>query len=173
MAGNCTRIVAEHIIATISPPITSASYILDNACGPGTVSEQIKHLHPDAKVMATDLNEGMIKEVEKQIRVKGWTNMQTGLSDIKSLHNMPDATFTHAITNFGMCASGNSESGLKAFKELFRVLQVGGVAVVTTWAGICLPFISQCLSNANSSTITLRPCLAGHLHRSSECNSTE
>ena len=55
MTGNCTRLVAAHMIATVSPPITSSSYILDNACGPGIVSEQVKLVHPDAKIIATDL----------------------------------------------------------------------------------------------------------------------
>src|SRR5688572_8729460 len=54
MSGGCTRIVAAEMISSVSPPIDSSSYILDNACGPGIITEQVKLLHPDAKIMATD-----------------------------------------------------------------------------------------------------------------------
>lgn len=135
MSGNCTRLIAAQTISTIFPPITSSSYILDNACGPGIVSEQVKLLHPNAKIMATDLAPSMIEQIRQRIETEGWTNMQTDILDIRSLSSLPDNTFTHVITNLGLPVPDDPDSGLKAAREMFRVLQPGGVAVVSTWAG--------------------------------------
>ncbi|MCJ1401713.1 hypothetical protein MMC11_004930 [Xylographa trunciseda] len=81
MSGNSTRFIPAHIVSTISPPITSSSYVLDNACGPGIVSEQIKLRHPDARIMATDLSPAMIEETERRIEAESWSNMRTGILD--------------------------------------------------------------------------------------------
>jgi ubiquinone/menaquinone biosynthesis C-methylase UbiE len=135
MAGNCTSLIAAQMVSTISPPLTSSSYILDNACGPGIVSEQVKHLHPNAKIMATDLSPAMIEKVQLRIKSKGWSNMQTDTLDIRSLSRLPGNTFTHVFTNLGFPVPGDPDSGLGAAREMFRVLQPGGVAIISTWAG--------------------------------------
>ncbi|MCJ1431855.1 hypothetical protein MMC27_001210 [Xylographa pallens] len=134
MSGNCTRLVAAHIVSTISPPITSSSYILDSACGTGIVSEQIKIQHPNARIMATDLSPAMIEETQRRIETEGWTNMQTDILDVRSLSTLPDSTFTHVIINMGLLAPGDPESGTKVTREVFRVLKPGGVAVLSIWA---------------------------------------
>jgi ubiquinone/menaquinone biosynthesis C-methylase UbiE len=69
MSGNCTRLLAAQMVANINPPITRSSYILDNACGPGIVSKQIKLLHPHAKILAADKAPGMVNEVQKAIKI--------------------------------------------------------------------------------------------------------
>jgi ubiquinone/menaquinone biosynthesis C-methylase UbiE len=79
MRGNCTRLVASQMVSSVSPPINSTSYILDNACGPGIMSEKIKLLHPDVKIMATDISPVMIEEMQKRTTSEGWTNIQTGV----------------------------------------------------------------------------------------------
>lgn len=135
MSGNCTRIVASQMLHNLNPPIDSSSYILDNACGPGIVSEQIKLVYPDAKIMATDLSSSMIEEAQNTIEKEGWNNMEIGLEDVRDLKGLKDDTFTHAFTNLGMPVPGDDESGVKITSALFRVLKVGGVALVSTWAG--------------------------------------
>ncbi|KAI9820044.1 MAG: hypothetical protein M1827_006615 [Pycnora praestabilis] len=135
MTGDCTRLVAEQMIFNLTPPITSSSYILDNACGPGIVSEAIKHLHPNAKIMATDLSATMIEEVQKRIEAEGWRDMQTAIQDVRCLSSVSNETFTHAFLNFGILASGDEDDSAKAVGEIFRVLKVGGVALISSWAG--------------------------------------
>lgn len=132
------------MLSTISPPIAPSSYILDNACGPGIVSEQIKLLHPDARIIATDLAPAMIEEVQRKIKAEGWSDVQTDVLDVRDLSSLPDETFTHVFTNLGLPVPGDPESGLKAAKEAFRVLRLGGVALFSTWAGgFLLSYLKQ------------------------------
>ena len=135
MSGNCTRFLAAQLISGIIPPITNTPYILDNACGPGIVSEQIKLLHPDAKILAADIAPGMIDEVKHAITKRRWSNMSTALVDIRNLSTLEEGMFSHVIMNLGMPIPGDLASGPKIVKEMFRVLKIGGVAVVSTWAG--------------------------------------
>ncbi len=135
MSGNCTRLLAAQIIQDVKPPITGSSYILDNACGPGIVSEQIKLLYPDAKILATDLAPGMIDEVQNAIKTNGWSEMKTEMLDVRDLATLKDEIFTHVITNLGMPVPDDINSSPKIVSEMFRVLKRGGVAVMSTWAG--------------------------------------
>lgn len=135
MSGNCTRIVASQMLQNLSAPITPSSYILDNACGPGIVSEQIKIAYPDAKILATDWSPDMVKETQNRIMKEGWNNMKTGIEDVRSLKGLQDGIFSHAFTNLGMPVPGDDDSGAKITSSLFRVLKMGGVALVSTWAG--------------------------------------
>jgi ubiquinone/menaquinone biosynthesis C-methylase UbiE len=123
------------MVASINPPITNSSYILDNACGPGIVSEQIKLLHPEANIMATDLSPAMIEEVKDLIKTENWSNMATDTLDVRDRSNIKDNTFSHVFTNLGLPVPGDQDSGAKVTKEIYRVLQRNGVAMVSTWAG--------------------------------------
>ena len=137
MTGNCTRLIATEIISTISPPITTTSYILDSACGTGIVSEQIKLQHPSAKIMATDLAPKMIEGLQQRIKAEGWSNMQTATLDSRALTSqLPADSFTHVISNLGLPVPGDAGSGLAIAREIFRLLQPGGVTVLSTWAGL-------------------------------------
>ncbi|KAE9367870.1 S-adenosyl-L-methionine-dependent methyltransferase, partial [Stipitochalara longipes BDJ] len=151
MSGNCTRLLAAQLISDISPPITPTSYILDNACGPGIVSEQIKLLHPDARILAADVAPGMINEVKHAVATNGWSNMSTEILDIRDLKTLEDGTFSHVIMNLGMPVPGDLASGPKIVKEMFRVLKIGGVAVVSTWAD------RVWLSAFHNSALAIRP----------------
>lgn len=142
MTGGCTRVLATQMLSIISPPITSASYILDDACGTGIVSAEIKALHPDAKILATDLSPMMIEEVKQRIIYEGWNDVTTDTSDGRDLKCLPDETFTHIIANLGLPVPGDRrpvtwdrEESLKVLREVFRVLKLGGVAMLSTWAG--------------------------------------
>jgi ubiquinone/menaquinone biosynthesis C-methylase UbiE len=108
------------MISNIEPPITCSSYILDNACGPGIVSEQIKLLYPDAKILATDLAPGMIKEVQNAIKTNGWCEIKTEILDGRDLATLKDGTFTHVITNLGMPVPDDINSSLKIVGEMFE-----------------------------------------------------
>ncbi|KAJ9663103.1 hypothetical protein H2201_005774 [Coniosporium apollinis] len=134
VTGNCTRLVAAQMLSTISPPIISSSYILDNACGPGMVTEQVKLLHPDARIMATDLAPAMLEQVQQRIEREGWSDVQSDILDVRDLKSFGEGTFSHVFTNFGLLVPGDAEAGVKVARECLRVLRVGGVAVISTWA---------------------------------------
>lgn len=123
------------MLSTISPAITPTSYVLDNACGPGIVTEQIKLQHSDVEIMAADHSEGMIDETKRRAEKEGWKNVQTELLDIRDLKSLPDETFTHAVMNLGLPVPGDPEGGVKAVREMFRILKPEGVAMMSTWAG--------------------------------------
>lgn len=60
--------------------------------------------------------------------------------DSRDLKGLEDGAFSHVVTNFGFMPGTEDKSGPeKTAKEFWRVLGTGGVAVVTTWAGL-LPF---------------------------------
>ena len=135
LTSGCTRLVAQQMVKTLQPPIIASSYVLDNACGPGIVSEQIKLVQPDAKILAADLTPSMIEEVQKRVQAFSWTNVETAILDSRDLSSLADDTFTHVLSNFGGPIPDDSQGTLKAVKEAFRVLKVGGTLVMSTWAG--------------------------------------
>ena len=135
LTSGCTRTVAQQMVQTIKPSLTPSSFILDNACGPGIVSEQIKLVQPDAKILAADLTPSMIEEVQKRVQAYNWTNVQTATLDSRDLSSLEDNAFTHVLSNFGGPIPDDSQGTLKAVKEAFRVLKVGGMLVMSTWAG--------------------------------------
>jgi len=131
MTSNCTRQIAEHMIATVSPPINQASsYILDNACGPGIVTSAIKAQYPNAQVLAADLNPGMIDEVRKRVTLNKWDHVDTAIVDVKKLVGIEDETFSHVFMNLGAPGPEDPDGLRRAVAEIFRVLKVGGVAMI-------------------------------------------
>lgn len=134
MSGNCTRLIAKEIVCSASPPITDSSYILDNACGPGIVSEQVKAQHPNARIMAADLSPAMIEEVMQRIKTEGWNDVETDTLDVRSLSSLKDNTFSHVFTNLGLPIPGDIGSSTKVISEIFRVLKPGGMGSISTWA---------------------------------------
>ena len=140
MASNSTfsiaKLVLEDPIFT-SFPIASSSYILDNACGTGIVTSLIKSQHPNVRVLGTDLAPGMIDTFKEKAQKEAWENVETSIVDSRQLEGVEDAVFSHAITNFGFMPGAEDKSGpQKIAEEIWRVTGEGGVAVVTTWAGM-------------------------------------
>jgi ubiquinone/menaquinone biosynthesis C-methylase UbiE len=136
MASYCTLNVARQFLSTLSPPISRSSYILDNACGTGIVTSLIKNKYPWARIKSTDLAPGVIEVVQSKIAENKWEGVETDILDVRGLKTLEDDTFTHVITNFGFSPTPDDLEGPgKAAREMYRVLQKGGVCVVTTWSG--------------------------------------
>jgi 16S rRNA G1207 methylase RsmC len=132
VSDNCTRLLAAQMISNAKSPITSTSYILDNACGLGTVSKQFKLLHPHATILVTDIAPGVVDEIQQTIKTNGWSNMYTEILDVRDLSTLRDETFTHVITNLGLPVPGDLESSTKIVNEIFRDSKIGGGALVST-----------------------------------------
>lgn len=79
----------------------------------------------------------MISIVQERAKKHGCQNVQTQVADVRDLGVFADETFSHVIVNFGIQATGTSDTDgpEKAAKEIYRVLQKDGVAAVSTWAG--------------------------------------
>ncbi|KAL2812939.1 S-adenosyl-L-methionine-dependent methyltransferase [Aspergillus granulosus] len=138
MTGGCTREVAKFLL-TLDPKVDSSSVILDNACGTGIMAEEILGLFRDAakpKIHAADLAPSMISNFAAKAKIKGWVVDGNG-GDLLTVEVMdaedltyPNNTFTHSYTNLGFPFFPHAE---KAAEHVYRTLQLGGTAFVSTW----------------------------------------
>ena len=69
------------------------------------------------------------------IKTENWSNMATDTLDVRDLSNIKGNTFSHVFTNLGLPVPGDPDSVPKVTKEIYRLLQKNGVAMVSTWAG--------------------------------------
>ena len=67
--------------ATQTLPPTSSSAILDDGCGIGTVTAEVKKAYPDLSVLAIDSSAGMLEAVNRQAKKHDWKNVTTRLLD--------------------------------------------------------------------------------------------
>lgn len=127
--GILTRTISDHLISISQPPLSSSSVVLDNATGPGITSAQILGTIPESdwpkEIHATDLSPAMIE----QVKAKGLARVQAQVMDCRDL-TFPDNKFSHIYMAFVIFALDNPE---KAARELYRTLQPGGCAYVTSW----------------------------------------
>lgn len=144
MGSNATTNIARAFLSdlTLLSPITESSYILDNACGPGIVTQLIKSQYPYAHIKGCDLAPGVIDVLKSKIAENKWENVETDVLDVRDLKTLEEGMFTHVITNFGFSPTPDDPSGPgRAAAEIYRVLKPGGVAVVTTWSGMAPSFL--------------------------------
>lgn len=126
--------IAKQAIAMLPVPVTTSSYVLDNACGTGIVSEVLKSQCSSVRIMGADLAPGMLEIYKSKAKQFGWEKVDTKVQDIRNLNDMHDEMFTHVITNMGFAPNVDDLTGPgRAAKEMYRVLKHGGVAIVTTW----------------------------------------
>ena len=114
----------------------SALRVLEVACGTGILTQQLRTKLPaTAELVATDLNEAMIKYARgKTIRIDR-TEWQT--ADAVALP-FPDASFDRVVCQFGFMFVPDKAA---AFREARRVLKPGGQLVFNVWDRIDLnPF---------------------------------
>ncbi|KAF2097662.1 S-adenosyl-L-methionine-dependent methyltransferase [Rhizodiscina lignyota] len=136
MCCGCTSVLASQMVSRTAStnPITSSSYILDSACGPGIVTQEIKRLYPDARILASDLSPAMLADVERKRGQLGWKDVETKVLDVRSLEGINDETFSHVFVNLGIQIPNDPEGPVKMTREVFRVLKTGGVAILSNWA---------------------------------------
>jgi SAM-dependent methyltransferase len=104
--------------------------VLDVACGPGTLT--FAAAPRAAHVVAVDFSPGMIAEVAARAEREGVKNVEAKVMDAQALA-LPDGAFDAAFSMFSFMFFPDRA---RAFRELYRVLRPGGVAVVGTWAPI-------------------------------------
>ncbi|KAL0486697.1 methyltransferase [Acrasis kona] len=129
VTGGATRDVGKFILS-IAPKIDKSSHILDNACGTGIVSEEIRSIHKEAPIQAIDFSSGMIEVVRGLSEENNWESFDAKEMNGQELE-FPDETFTHSISNFGIFMFPDSRKGLS---EARRTLKTGGWIVVTSWS---------------------------------------
>jgi ubiquinone/menaquinone biosynthesis C-methylase UbiE len=119
--------IARDLISFASP-ISSTSIVLDNASGPGIITGEILNRSASADgapiIYAADISPAMIDILRK----KNWPSVKSSVMDAQAL-SYPDNTFTHSFTNMGIFLFPEPEKGAA---EIYRTLQPGGVAVITS-----------------------------------------
>lgn len=74
---------ATHVL-----PPNSSSKVLDDGCGLGTVTAEVKKSFPDISVLAIDSSAGMLEVVNQKAQKYDWTKVETRLLDGGNLTGM-------------------------------------------------------------------------------------
>lgn len=105
----------------------SPQFVLELAAGTGRVTRYIaKKIGSDAKLIATDINPGMLDIARNQIKT---TNVEFLVADTQDLP-FPDNSFDCVVCQFGFMFLPDRQKG---FNEAFRVLKPGGQFIFVTW----------------------------------------
>lgn len=136
-----TRMIQLTTASPLAVPITSSSIIHDNASGPGIVADELlklpalAQLSPRPKIHCTDISPPMITMLEK----KSLPGIESAVMDSCAL-TFATNTFTHSFMNGSIFVIADYQ---KAASEIYRTLQPGGVACVSTikHAGWMPPFV--------------------------------
>ena len=138
--GGCTRELAFKLLdlpqlSTLSAP---DAHLLDNACGTGIVAEELAKrcaakgaAYPT--VSAVDAAQKMVDLARKKFDGTEHAANVTFQQMPGEKLDFPDDTFSHSITNLGILFFADADAGAR---EIYRTLKPGGVAVVTSWAGL-------------------------------------
>lgn len=105
--------------------------VLETACGTGIVTRRlVKHLGPDAALVATDLNQAMIDHARTQVAPDA--TIEWIAADATSLP-FADRSFDAVVCQFGLMFYPDKAAGVT---ESFRVLTSGGIHLFNVWDAI-------------------------------------
>ena len=74
-------LTAKLVQATNTVPPSSSSVVLDDGCGLGTVTAEVKKSFPDVPVVAIDSAAGMLNNLNRKAKKHDWKNVETKLLD--------------------------------------------------------------------------------------------
>jgi len=121
--------VAERLVE-IADPAWDGS-VIDLGCGPGTATfPAARRVGPGGRVLGVDLAAPMIAFAERSAAAQGLTNVQFVVGDAEELGDVPDASFSRAISNFGVIFAPRPE---RMVAEAARVLAPGGTFTLSVW----------------------------------------
>jgi len=121
-------------------PFSSATSILDIACGPGTVYSTLFSyspiaLSPTASLLANDISPSMIANLNNTKLAHPdsptWSRVQASVEDATDLSLIPSASQSHVLSALGIC---NIPDSTAALREARRVMAPGAVFSMTSIA---------------------------------------
>lgn len=115
---------------------TQDSYVLDIGTGAGAIPESITESFPGVRILATDISPGMIATVDQ----KRLPNVVTRVVDASLTNNYlglgVDSTFSHAFGTFMIMFTSEP---MNVLREMYRVLEPGGVIGLALWGEVIGP----------------------------------
>ncbi|KAH9819368.1 S-adenosyl-L-methionine-dependent methyltransferase [Teratosphaeria destructans] len=122
LSGTSTLVDRLHAIA----PFTPSSTTIDIGCGTGSLTLSVHQKCPAAKILATDIAEGMLAEVDKL----HLPNVSTKQVDGSTLEGIGNDTFTHGVASFTI---NFFPQPIHAVQSLHRVVKPHGVIGIAIW----------------------------------------
>lgn len=104
--------------------------ILDVASSSGRPAVPLAKAFPHSQVTSTDLSPASSSLVCKYAKAQGVTNVTAQAADAQNLKDFADNTFSVVTCTYGLFFMPEAT---KALKEVYRVLQPGGLFVATIW----------------------------------------
>ena len=101
--------------------------VLETAAGTGFVTRRLRNALPNAEIVATDLNAGMLEIAKKKFQPGEKIEFQT--ADATALP-FPDNSFDAIVCQFGVMFYPDKE---KSYREVQRVLAPGGRYFFNVW----------------------------------------
>ncbi|KAF4550502.1 Methyltransferase domain-containing protein 2 [Elsinoe fawcettii] len=111
-------------------PFSSATSVLDIACGPGTVYAALFDsgitLSPSAKLLATDISPPMVGHITARQAEKRagddetWGRVQAWVADATDLDTVKEGSQSHVISQMGIFLIPDAEKALAEVKRVMR-----------------------------------------------------
>ena len=133
-AERVTTPLAQSLLTRVNSlqPLTSPHVsVFDNGTGTGILIGLLKSTFPSLPVLATDVSPGMLSLLKEKIEKAGWENIDTRTLDSRHLDGIADDSFTHTFSTFMICLAPDPDL---IAKEMYRVMQPGGVLGLAVWA---------------------------------------
>ncbi|KAH8680836.1 S-adenosyl-L-methionine-dependent methyltransferase [Xylariales sp. PMI_506] len=107
--------------------------LLDNACGPGTITAQLQRsidrsVLESSKMTCADNNTTFVGIAQKRARSLDWINTETMVLDAQDT-KLPDRSFTHVVVSFALHVIPDPDAVLR---DTLRILQAGGTFACST-----------------------------------------
>jgi ubiquinone/menaquinone biosynthesis C-methylase UbiE len=120
---------AVDLVSRLNVPADAS--VLELACGTGILTRRLRdRLGPDARLVATDLNEAMLNYAARKFKPgEGIEWKQADAADLL----FKDQSFDAVVCQFGLMFVPDKE---KALSEIYRVLKPGGTFLFNVWDAI-------------------------------------
>lgn len=149
LTSNTTQDIFAKFLDSYAPNLnlTSSSVVHDNASGPGTATQiLVQHATKTGitpTIIATDYAAKMIEtlrdiQAAEFASTPAWNHVKTEVLDSSDLSTIPDATFTHSISNFSLFTM---TSPVRSLQETHRTLSPGGTVVIILWKRFAIQYI--------------------------------
>ena len=141
VARSTTRSASRIIeLARERKPIDETSAVLDVGAGSGAVALEVALGAPSTKVLATDISESMLDNVEKA----GLANVSTLVADVShlgtALHQQAGHGFSHIFCTFMLQTITTPQQAVEEMTALLRPGREGGVLSIGIWGKPVGPF---------------------------------